>query len=102
LYSVRVLTINEELLRSEDLFFSLINPAYLSPVTQSEIQAKFEKSSEICLPDFLHKESFAAAAQELQSLAGWHHTGPPNRYQHHCCQVLARLSGQSNPNNQPS
>jgi len=65
---------------SEDLFFKLINPAYLSPLTQSEIQAKFETSSEICLPDFLLREAFAAAAQELNNASGWQLTGPPNRY----------------------
>jgi hypothetical protein len=65
---------------SEELFFSLVNPHYLSPVTQSEIQAKFEASSEICLPDFLNRESFAAAAQELHALTHWQLTGPPNRY----------------------
>jgi hypothetical protein len=68
------------LLCSEDLFFQLINPAYLSPVTQSEIQAQFETSSEICLPDFLHRESFLAAAQQLSKVKGWQLIGPPNRY----------------------
>jgi hypothetical protein len=68
------------LLCSEDLFFQLINPAYLSPVTQSEIQAKFETSSEICLSDFLHRESFLAAAQQLSKVKGWQLIGPPNRY----------------------
>ncbi len=67
---------------SEDLFFSLVNPVYLSPVTQSEIQAKFETSSEICLPDFLNREVFAAAALELESANGWQLTGPPNRYRY--------------------
>ena len=37
----------------EDVFYQWINPAYLDPVTQSEIQERFEEESEIELTDFL-------------------------------------------------
>lgn len=37
----------------EDFLFSMMNQQYIDPVTQSEIQEKFEEDSEIQLPDFL-------------------------------------------------
>lgn len=37
----------------EEEFFSLLNGQYMDPLTQSEIQDKFEEESEIQLSDFL-------------------------------------------------
>ena len=65
---------------SEELFFSMINPIYLNPVTQSEIQEKFEQSSEISLPEFIQPQRFSAISDELKNLQGWKQEGPPNRY----------------------
>lgn len=64
---------------SEDLFFSFVNPLYLNPETQAEIQEKFEESSEISLPDFILPERFAIVAEELKHLQGWEREGPANR-----------------------
>ena len=58
----------------------MINPIYLNPVTQSEIQEKFEESSEISLPEFILPEKFSAVSAELRNLLGWEHQGPPNRF----------------------
>ena len=40
----------------EDDFFEWVNPQYLDPTTQVEIQSHFEENSEISLPDFLSPE----------------------------------------------
>ncbi|XP_023320742.1 prolyl 3-hydroxylase OGFOD1 [Eurytemora carolleeae] len=64
---------------TEELFFSMINPIYLNPVTQSEIQEKFEQSSEISLPEFIQPQRFSAISDELKNLQGWKQEGPPNR-----------------------
>ena len=37
----------------EDFLYSMINQQYIDPLTQSEIQEKFEEESEIQLADFL-------------------------------------------------
>lgn len=37
----------------DDLFSDWINPIYLNPLVQGEVQEKFEKDSEIELQDFL-------------------------------------------------
>ena len=37
----------------EDFLYSMINQQYIDPLTQSEIQQKFEEESEIQLADFL-------------------------------------------------
>jgi len=63
----------------EDIFFSVINPVYLNPMTQAEIQEKFEASSEICLPDFLNVDKFEKVCEQLKSFGDWQVEGPPNR-----------------------
>lgn len=64
----------------EDIFYQWINPAYLDPVTQSEIQEKFEEDSEIELTDFLMPEKYKelVSAVELENLK-WRQKGPANK-----------------------
>jgi len=64
---------------SEDLFFGLVNPVYLDPQTQGDIQEKFEESSEISLPDFFAPEKYSAACEVLKAMKDWKQEGPPNR-----------------------
>ena len=65
---------------SEELFFSLVNPVYLDPGTQAEIQQKFEESSEISLPQFIVDERFEAAATQLAGAISWTTDFTPNRF----------------------
>jgi len=69
---------------SEDLFFSLLNPIYLNPETQAEIQEKFEESSEISLPQFFSLDKFEKAAEQLRSIADWDKDFTPNRRNFEC------------------
>lgn len=52
---------------TEQEFYWWINPIYLDPLTQAEIKAKFEESSEISLPDFLIAEKY----QEVCTALTW-------------------------------
>ena len=65
----------------EDEFFSWVNPLYLDPVNQSEIQENFEANSEISLQDFLDGDKFAAVSQALAGMAeaAWKHVGPADK-----------------------
>lgn len=65
---------------NEEDFFSWVNPIYLDPVTQSEIQDSFESNSEINLPNFLNPDKFEAVSEALrQTGLKWNRLGPPNR-----------------------
>jgi len=68
---------------SEDDFYDWINPQYLDPTAQLEIQSHFEENSEISLPEFLSEEKFAAVNQALakasKSCKGWTTVGPADR-----------------------
>ena len=48
---------------SEADFYDWINPQYLDPTTQVEIQSHFEENSEISLPDFLLPDKFEAVSR---------------------------------------
>jgi len=63
----------------EDDFYSWVNPSYLSPETQGDIQERFEENSEISLPDFLNKEKFEEVSSALLELSSWTCVGPPDR-----------------------
>jgi len=63
----------------EDQFYSWLNPAYLDPETQGDIQSKFEESSEISLPGFLSAAKYSAVCQSLQEHKKWETVGPPDR-----------------------
>jgi len=63
----------------EDTFYSWINPAYLNPETQGDIQTQFEDSSEISLNNFLVPELYCQVSQALLQHHQWTHIGPPNR-----------------------
>jgi len=64
---------------SEELFMSLINPMYFNIQMQSEIQAKFEETSELNLPGFLLQDKYDAICDKLKSTGDWKLEGPPNR-----------------------
>jgi len=63
----------------EEDFFAWINPAYLAPDTQAEVQTKFEETSEISLPGFFQKHKFAEVCAALRGVEGWEEEGVPDR-----------------------
>ena len=57
-----------------------VNPSYLDPLVQSEIQTKFETDSEIELTNFLLPEKLAAVQEALRTESlKWNRRGPPNK-----------------------
>ena len=70
-------------------FYGWINPQYLDPLTQSEIQSEFENNSEISLPNFLQAEKYTKLSAALKQLSGeqviWKTEGPANK---RCIDVL--------------
>jgi len=64
---------------SEELFMSMVNPIYLDINIQSQIQERFEQTSEINLPQFLLPDKFQSICDKLRSLDDWTLEGPPNR-----------------------
>ena len=84
-------------LASEE-FYGWINPQYLDPLTQSEIQSEFENNSEISLPNFLQAEKYTKLSAALKQLSSeqviWKTEGPANK---RCIDVLITKSeeGQS-------
>jgi len=77
----------------EDEFYSWLNPAYLDPETQGDIQTRFEESSEISLPGFLTPDKYAAVCLALKKHSKWEKVGPPDRRNYvklagDTCQVL--------------
>ena len=57
-----------------------VNPSYLDPLVQSEIQTKFETDSEIELTNFLLPEKLAAVQEALRTeTLKWKKNGPPNK-----------------------
>ena len=64
---------------SEEEFFSWINPMYMDVNLQSEVQTKFEETSEISLPRFLRKDKFDQVCEALRGPAQWNITGMPDR-----------------------
>jgi len=70
----------------EDQFFSWINPTYLDPETQGEIQSQFEENSEISLAQFLVGEQYSRISEALAGADNsWSREGPADR---RWCQVL--------------
>ena len=67
---------------SED-FYNWINPQYLDPFTQSEIQVQFETNSEISLPNFLQPEKYCLVSAALKKVSAcensWKTVGPANK-----------------------
>ena len=63
----------------EDQFFSWINPSYLDPQTQGDIQSQFEESSEISLSQFLPPELYSQVCLALEQHQHWSTVGPPDR-----------------------
>ena len=73
--------------QEEEEFFSWINPIYLDPETQGEIQAQFEENSEISLAQFLQGEQYSRVSEALAAAdRRWRREGPADR---RWCQVLA-------------
>ncbi len=58
---------------------SMVNPIYLDINIQSQIQERFEQTSEINLPQFLLPNKFQSICDKLRSLDDWTLEGPPNR-----------------------
>ena len=76
----------------EEEFFSWINPVYLEPETQGEIQAQFEENSEISLAQFLTGEQYSRVSQALAGReVSWRREGPADR---RCCHVLGGEGGE--------
>ena len=70
----------------EEHFYAWINPAYLDPETQGDIQTQFEENSEISLSQFLTAELYSQVSQALAGQANaWRREGPADR---RCYQVL--------------
>ncbi|KAK3584960.1 hypothetical protein CHS0354_009649 [Potamilus streckersoni] len=64
----------------EEVFFGWINPAYLSPDAQGEIQEKFETDSEIELQEFLQTDKYEALINAVrESSIKWCKKGPANK-----------------------
>jgi len=63
----------------EEEFYSWLNPVYLEPETQGDIQTKFEESSEISLPGFLSPDKYSAVCKALKEHTKWETEGPPDR-----------------------
>ncbi len=63
----------------EDEFYSWINPMYLDPDTQAEIQIRFETSSEISLQEFLNDDKAKAVSDYLKAAKNWKKVGPADR-----------------------
>ena len=74
-------------------FYGWINPQYLDPLTQSEIQSEFENNSEISLPNFLQAEKYTKLRVALKQLSSeqviWKTEGPANK---RCIDVLITKS----------
>ena len=60
----------------EDEFYAWINPMYLDPEIQMEINTKFEETSEISLPDFLNEDKYKAVSEALIKAKSWKMKGP--------------------------
>ena len=63
-------------------FLDWLNPLYIQPDTQGDIQAQFEESSEISLAGFLTEERYEAVCRALVEQEDWAGRGPPDR--RHC------------------
>jgi len=70
----------------EELFFSWINPLFLDPQNQSEIQSNFEESSEISLPGFFQSDKYDIVCEALRNHSKWELEGPPDR---RSCQIIS-------------
>ena len=60
----------------EDEFYAWINPMYLDPEIQIEINTKFEETSEISLPDFLNEDKYKTVSEALIKAKSWKMKGP--------------------------
>lgn len=65
----------------EDEFYSWINPAYLEPDTQGDVQEAFGEKSEIQLQEFISPEKYADLCGALLGLdpSQWTGHGPANK-----------------------
>ncbi|KAL3869659.1 hypothetical protein ACJMK2_042324 [Sinanodonta woodiana] len=64
----------------EEVFYGWINPVYLSPDSQGEIQEKFETDSEIELQEFLQTDKYEALFNAVkESSIKWCKRGPANK-----------------------
>ena len=76
----------------EDEFFAWVNPSYLDPVNQAEIQESFEANSEISLQDFVSEDKYEEMCTALKNPdLHWQRLGPANK------QNYEKLSGEEIP-----
>ena len=69
-----------EFVWQEDEFYSWINPTYLNPMTQGDIQETFEDKSEIQLREFINPEKYQDLCRALNaSDRNWILQGPVNK-----------------------
>ncbi|KAF6030260.1 OGFOD1 [Bugula neritina] len=64
----------------EEILYSYVNNEYINPLTQSEIQEKFEEDSEIQLADFISLEKYRSICEALKGESiNWKKLGPANK-----------------------
>jgi len=69
----------------EEEFYSWINPTYLNPMTQADIQETFEEKSEIQLHEFISPDKYQALCEALNSSERkWTLQGPANKRHYEC------------------
>ena len=74
------------LIFQEEEFYSWINPAYLDPSTQGDVQESFEEKSEIQLQEFINPEKYQALCEALRSPdITWTNLGPANKRNYEIC-----------------
>lgn len=60
-------------------FFSWINPMYLDPETQLQIQEAFEDSSELSLDNFFSIDKYTELCEAMNLESNWQLKGPANK-----------------------
>jgi len=69
----------------EEEFYSWINPTYLNPMTQGDIQETFEDKSEIQLHEFINPVKYQILCEALNSSERkWILQGPANKRHYQC------------------
>ncbi len=80
----------------EEEFYAWINPAYLDPSTQGDIQESFGDKSEIQLQEFLHPSKYAALCQALRlPEVTWTQVGPANKRHYQVASDASAIVGQA-------
>lgn len=83
-YIEPVRTVSKPLDMDEDEFYSWINPVYLDPTTQGDVQETFGDKSEIQLQEFIRPEKYGELCEALHLISDWKNQGPANRRHYQC------------------